>query len=73
MRVEVLVYVAIVVFCWTFYTAIGKIQTGIKQSLVQTEFTNRRIESVEQKVDDVGNDVVEIKDILKKSGVWRGK
>jgi hypothetical protein len=71
MRAELIFYFLVAAFCYTFYVSIGNVQIGVKKSLEQSIKNSQRMENVELKVNIVSDDVVEIKQILKKSGMWR--
>ena len=71
MRIEILFYFIVASFFYVFYAAVGDIQAGIRKSLQQSENTSKRMESVESKVTIVGDNISEIKEILKKNGLWR--
>lgn len=71
MKAEYLFYIAFIGFIYVYFISMDKVLDGLSVSLDRFQSTSTHIDRVEKKVDAVGDDVAEIKDILKKEWLWR--
>lgn len=73
MKFEAVCVLLSLIITYAFYVAVGRIQDNVATSLKQAKTVSNNVELLGKKVDVLSNDILEIKKLLKREGLWQEK